>query len=111
MKNKTYSLRKFLKLYASKAHSFIFSHENQDESVLLPSVQYEMKFSAVNPVTQAAQNSIKFSNEDGSFIIINNVEELTVGEEIPGFGVVVTLICGDGAIPATEHYSHRFIMH
>lgn len=110
MKNKTYSVRNFLKLYASKAHSFIFSHENQDESVLIPSVQYEMEFSEIKPVTQSAQNGIKFFNKDGDYMIINNVEELNVGEQILGFGTVVTLICGDGAIPANSHYLHKFVM-
>lgn len=110
MKINRYSLREFLKLYTDKAHSFIFSHENQDDSVSLPSVQYEIQFSAVNPVTQSAQNGIKFFNEDGDFITINNVEELIVGEQIPGFGTVVTLICGDGAIPANAYYRHKFIM-
>ena len=63
MKNKAYSLRNFLKLYANKANRFIFSHENQDESVSLPFVQYEMVFSAATPVTKSAQNSIKLSDE------------------------------------------------
>ena len=112
MKVKEYTLRKFLKRYANrKTGSFIYYYKNQNQHAQMPSVQYSLQFSSVKSVAQSVQNDIEFYNDNGDFLIINNVYRIKVKEKIIGFGTPIIVVCSDGIIHSTSNrYCYEIIM-
>lgn len=101
------SLRAFRDMCGRKnVSSFTLASVNQPR--LLGHLQYSLRFSGYSVVPES--NMIMFNNGENGYVVFNNISNVHIIEEIPGFGTVFTIVCADEANISSKESCYKFVM-
>ena len=89
-----------------KVSLFILASVNQ--SRLLGHLQYSLHFSGYSVVPES--NMILLNNKENGYVVFNNISEIRIIEEIPGFGTVFTIVCKDDTNLSYKESCYKLVM-